>query len=84
MLVIQRKRGERIMLDNGVTIELIDLHGNRARIGVSAPPEVKIVREELLQQRPFRKAVRSAVGLISPIGPISPIGTITPIANPQP
>lgn len=66
MLVLQRRRGERILLDNGVTIELIQVRGQAARIGVSAPPQVKILREELM-------GVMGVIGPISPMAPISPI-----------
>ena len=48
MLVLRRKRGERIMLSNGVTITLNWAWNDRAQIGIDAPPDVRILREELI------------------------------------
>ena len=58
MLILGRKLGERIRLVvNGVTIwvSVERLGGNDCRIGITAPPAVEIVREELLgQEAPSR------------------------------
>jgi carbon storage regulator len=50
MLVLSRKCSERIVVDlNGetVTIEVLKIKGSRVRIGVDAPDQVAIYREEL-------------------------------------
>jgi carbon storage regulator len=50
MLVLSRKKGERIVLpDCGVTLTVLAIAGNQVRLGVSAPPEVAIHREEVWQ-----------------------------------
>ena len=52
MLVIGRKRGERIRLTvagNIIWITVKEIDRNKCRIGISAPEEVKIMREELIQ-----------------------------------
>jgi len=59
MLVLQRKPGERILLDNGVQLEVIEIRRRTVRIGVSAPAEVKILREELVA-RGFDRVQRPA------------------------
>jgi carbon storage regulator len=46
MLVLKRKPGERIILDNGVVITLVRLDNGSARIGVDAPG-VAVHREEV-------------------------------------
>ena len=48
MLVVTRRTGEKIVLDNGVTIEIVRVRGQEVRVGIAAPPEVAIAREELL------------------------------------
>jgi carbon storage regulator len=48
MLTLSRKEKERIVLSNGVTIEVKEIRGSIVRIGVEAPPDVKILREELV------------------------------------
>jgi carbon storage regulator CsrA len=48
MLVLTRRETEKILLpDVGVTVELMSVSGNRARIGISAPATIRILREEV-------------------------------------
>jgi carbon storage regulator len=47
MLVLSRKPGERIFIGSGVTLTVVEMHGNQVRLGIEAPPEVPIVRAEL-------------------------------------
>jgi carbon storage regulator CsrA len=50
MLVLSRREHERIVLpDVGVVVELLGVKGNSARLGIEAPPELKVLREELLE-----------------------------------
>jgi len=50
MLLLTRKVGESIILDGGIRIIVSDIQGNQVRIGVDAPEEVKVYREELLKR----------------------------------
>ncbi|GHO79248.1 hypothetical protein KSD_70190 [Ktedonobacter sp. SOSP1-85] len=52
MLVIRRKKGERILLSGNILIEVLEVDEGRVKLGITAPPEVTIVREELLQRQP--------------------------------
>lgn len=47
MLVLSRKIGERIVIGEDIVISVLGLHGSRVRLGVTAPQEVSIQREEL-------------------------------------
>lgn len=50
MLTLSRKLGERIIIGDGeskITVEVVDIQGNRVRVGVTAPKDVVILREEL-------------------------------------
>jgi len=47
MLVIRRKSGESILIGKDVEIQVIDISPSRVRIGISAPPEVIILRKEI-------------------------------------
>ena len=47
MLVLTRKPGEKLFIGSGVTLTVLEVHGNRIRLGIDAPPEVPIVRAEL-------------------------------------
>ncbi len=48
MLVLSRKVGERIRIGDEITISVVRLVGGSVRIGVEAPAEMPVVREELL------------------------------------
>lgn len=47
MLVLSRKSNQRIVISETVVITILNVQGNRVRIGVEAPPEVVIRRSEL-------------------------------------
>jgi carbon storage regulator len=48
MLVLTRKIGERIVIDNQIVIEVLQVKGNRVRLGIEAPVGATILRQELL------------------------------------
>lgn len=48
MLVLSRRIGERIVIDNEIVVEILQIQGNRVRLGIQAPPGSSILREELL------------------------------------
>ena len=48
MLVLSRKTDERIIIDDRITITILEVRGDRIRIGIEAPKEVPVLREELL------------------------------------
>ena len=47
MLILTRKKGERIMIGDNIFITLIEIKGKQARIGIDAPKNLKINREEV-------------------------------------
>ena len=47
MLVLSRKPGERILIGDDVTITVVRIGPNNVRVGIEAPREMSIVREEL-------------------------------------
>lgn len=59
MLVLSRKTEEKIILTNGdgddIVITVVELDRGRVKLGISAPPDVKIYRDELLGRLEGRK-----------------------------
>ena len=51
MLVLRRKVGESIVLDDVITISVLSVEGEGVKLGISAPQDITILREELLQMR---------------------------------
>jgi len=47
MLVLSRKPGEKVVIDNGITVTVVELTGNRVRLAFDAPEQVHILRAEL-------------------------------------
>ena len=50
MLVLRRKNGEAIVLNQVITIRVLAVEGDRVKLGIDAPPDVIVVREELLNE----------------------------------
>jgi carbon storage regulator len=61
MLVVTRKPGERLLIGEAVEISVLEIRGDQVRLGVSAPRDVPIHREELLER--IRRENRRAAGL---------------------
>ncbi len=48
MLVLSRKVGEKIYIDENIAITVVRIDGNRVAIGFEAPGDVRIMRSELI------------------------------------
>ncbi len=47
MLILTRKPGERIRIGNDTVITVFGVYGNQVRLGVDAPRDVEVYREEI-------------------------------------
>ena len=47
MLILSRKVDEKIKIGDDITITLIEVHGDQVKIGVEAPKNVKVFRQEV-------------------------------------
>lgn len=50
MLILTRKIGETIHIGADVEVKVLDVRGKQVRLGIEAPIEVKILREELKEE----------------------------------
>jgi carbon storage regulator len=47
MLILSRKAGEKLMIGDNVELTILGIKGNQVRVGVSAPKDVPVHREEV-------------------------------------
>lgn len=47
MLILTRRVGETLMIGDNVTVTVLGVKGNQVRVGVNAPKEVSVHREEI-------------------------------------
>ena len=50
MLVLTRRINERIMIGDDIVVTVLEVHGDQVRIGIDAPREIKVFREEVLER----------------------------------
>lgn len=50
MLILSRREGEAVMIGDDVTIVILGIKGHQVRVGISAPRNVNIYREEILSR----------------------------------
>ena len=49
MLVLTRQKDESIMIGNDIEIVIVDVRGDRVRIGITAPKEISVHRKEIYE-----------------------------------
>ena len=50
MLILTRRVGETVMIGDNVTVTILGVKGNQVRVGVNAPKEVAVHREEIYER----------------------------------
>jgi carbon storage regulator len=50
MLILTRRAGENVMIGNDVTVTVLEVKGNQVRIGINAPRNVAVHREEIYER----------------------------------
>ena len=50
MLVISQKKGEKLHIGRDITVTVVDIKANKVRLGIEAPSELTILRDQLYAQ----------------------------------
>ncbi len=68
MLVLSRKKNESIVINNDITIVVVEIRGDKVRLGVEAPKEVPVHRREVYDtiRRNEQSAEHGAEGASNP------------------
>ena len=73
MLILTRRVGETVMIGNDVTVTVLGVKGNQVRIGINAPKNVAVHREEIFERIKREQQGESGQGehldADDPIGP---------------
>jgi carbon storage regulator len=71
MLVLTRKVGETIAIDDHIKITIVQIKGKQVRVGIEAPKETKIHREEIYQaiQTQNKEATQSVAKIVPRLKP---------------
>lgn len=50
MLALSRKKGQSIIIDGGIEITIVDIDGDKVKLGINAPKNISIYREEIYKE----------------------------------
>jgi carbon storage regulator len=64
MLILTRRVGETLMIGDSVTVTVLGVKGNQVRIGINAPKDVAVHREEIFQR--IHRGEQAATGSHTP------------------
>lgn len=51
MLVLTRRPGEELVINSNIVVRIVDVRGNKIRLGIAAPPDVLVDRREVFDRR---------------------------------
>jgi carbon storage regulator len=72
MLVLSRKRSERILIGSNICITVVKLEGNQVRLGIDAPAHLSVMRAELLER--LTEAEENTLKTVPPTPRVRPKG----------
>jgi carbon storage regulator len=57
MLVLSRRIGETVVIEGDIEVAIVAIHGDRVKLGIKAPPLVRVDRQEIHDLRSDRRCV---------------------------
>ena len=59
MLLISRKKGESVIIGGNIEVTVLEIYGDKIKIGIDAPKEIGIIRKELKELESYNKEANS-------------------------
>jgi carbon storage regulator len=86
MLVLSRQRDESIMIGDNIVVTIVDIRGDKVRLGINAPSEIPVHRQEVYEaiQRENLRSSRLEPGDTRDIGAFANRGSNRPGDAPRP
>jgi carbon storage regulator len=87
MLILSRKEDESIIIGNDIEVSVVDIKGDQVKLGIKAPKEIKVYRQEVFRaiQKENLAAAKAGPSLpdIGVIGGKQPQGKPAPASSPD-
>lgn len=64
MLVISRKVNETFIIDENITVRILEISGDKIKIGIDAPKDIKIMRSEILETENMNREAQNLCSTI--------------------
>jgi carbon storage regulator len=77
MLVLSRKKNESIVINNDITVTVVEIRGDKVRLGIVAPKEVPVHRQEVFE------AIHGKQPPAPPAEPAPPSVPVKPVDSPS-
>jgi carbon storage regulator len=86
MLVLSRQVDETIMIGDDIEVTVVDIRGDKVRLGITAPKEIAVHRKEVYEaiKRENRDAARVKPEDLPHIGKVGNGGNVNPQPGPRP
>ena len=88
MLVLSRKKNESIIINDNITVTVIEIRGDKVRLGIEAPPDVSVDREEIWERKQQEVLVggtsQPAAPVTAPLPDARPAGGSMPTLHEKP
>jgi carbon storage regulator CsrA len=76
MLILTRRIGEQILIDGGISVTVVAIRGDKARLGISAPPSISVDRAEVYERRQASRPAAPQLSASSCLEGVAPMRTV--------